>query len=332
MIKEYYIPKSQYSKKEIKSLYLVFDNGDFVELGGSIIASLSINVADRLIKSHHGFNFVVSNGYIKFDVANKNASSTNNYSLYNENEFKKNRKLYIENRCLNESNVTEIWLFNNGDEYQVLHCDTKAYKKGKFLILEFQSTQHFTDFSSDKAVANIKDIKKADVFKIELGFENCEGLTIYKSEIRDFKLNFDDALAFFSGNLLRKVTGGYILVKFDKYYNGHNYHSFDNNKINVADIIKRLCENKNVSIHDICYLNIDYNHAGCTNDTYCEQIVVDDIKSEEEIEALLREEEQTFEEKYLFEGGYCKKVDKDTVLITFGTKGKETIAKLSANL
>ena len=52
-------------------MYLFFENGDFVEIKGTEIMNFSINLYDKLIKSHKGYNPVIESGYFKFKISNK---------------------------------------------------------------------------------------------------------------------------------------------------------------------------------------------------------------------------------------------------------------------
>lgn len=122
----YFFPKIKYTKNEVDFMYIFFENGDFLEIDGSEIIDFSINTYDKLIRSHKGYNPVVESGYFKLKISNKPAFTRRSHFLYNENEFKKNRKLYIENRCINESKITEIWLFDSLNWHNVLHCELKA--------------------------------------------------------------------------------------------------------------------------------------------------------------------------------------------------------------
>ena len=71
-------------------------------------------------------------------------------------------------------------------------------------------------------------------------------------------------------------------------------------------------------MHDICHLYVEYDYAG-SGFYKRECLEINDIRSKEEfaeIEKLEEKESREFAPYFL--GGYAEKVDKNTILITFG--------------
>ncbi len=330
MSNKYFFPKMKYTKNEVSFMYLFFENGDFLEIKSSEIFNFSINVYDKLIRSHKGYNPVVESGYFKLKICNKPKFTLSSHFLYNEAEFKRNRKSYIENRCVNESRITEIWLFDRNNWHKVLHCEAKAKMNGDFLLLEFLPQPQMGAYQNENHYINIGDVKKEDIHNIDLDFENCEGFVVYNDEIEEINISFDEKLEWVD-DLYRKVNGGYIKIKLDKIFNLRINHLFDNEKrLKVVDFERRLCGKKGESIHDICHLYIDYYHAGYGTHVI-ECIEVDDVKTDEEIEKLEKKEEETGNWYYYYEGGYCKKFKDGSIIIAFGTNAKNTINNLCNN-
>lgn len=331
MPNNYIFPKMKYAKNETSFLYIFFDNGDFLEIKSSEIVNFSINVYDKLIRSHQGFNPVIESGYLKLKICNKPAFVNSNHFLYNEEDFKKDRKGYLENRCINEGGITEIWLFDSSNCHRVLHCKAQAKKEDEFLIISFLQQPQMGLCSNENHHVNIGNVKKKDVHNIDLDFENCESFVVYNDEIEEINLVFDNQLEWAAGDLYRKAVGGYIKIKLDKDFSPRNNHLFDNDKkLKIKDFEKRLCGKKGEDIHDICHLYIDYYHAGYGGIQVTECIEIDNGNTIEEFQILENEEEKgTF--CWYYEGGYCKKLIDNSIIIAFGKNAKNTIDKICKN-
>ena len=313
-------PKVEYKKNGVRSLYLFFENGDFVEVKGSEIVNLNINTYDKLIRSHNGYNPVAESGCIKLKICNKHSFINTSHFLYNETEFKKNRKDYIENRCVSESRITEIWLFDSNNCHKTLHCEIQSKMDGEFLILNILQQPQMGSYQNSNHFINLGEVKKDDIHNIDLDFENCESFVVYNDEIKDINLVFDKKLEWGGGSLNRKIVGGYIRIKLDKDFSARQNHLFDNDKkLKITDYQKRLCGKKGEDFHDICHLYIDYYHAGYGEGQTIECIEVDEIK-----EGFSKKEENwTY-----FIGGYCKKYKDDCIIIAFGPNAKNAIKEM----
>lgn len=324
----YVAEKIKYAKEDINFMYVFFENGDYVEIKGSEIVNLSINTYDKLIRSYKGYNPIAESGYIKFKISDKRALTNLSHVVYNEKDYKNNRKTYIENRCINEDSVREIWLFDRCNCHNVLHCNVKVKMEDEFLIFEFINNEPSKSFSSKNHYVNIGSIKKENIHSIDLDFENCESFVVYKEEILEVNLAYDKSLKWAGSDLNREIVGGYIRVKLNKDYGTRENHLFDNDKaVKVSDFEKRLCNKNKITVHDICHLYVRYANPGYVS-SFVECLCVDDIKSDEEIEMLERKEEDEGLRYYEYESGYCKKNKGHSIVIAFGKNAKETIMKL----
>lgn len=330
---KYYFPKVEYRKDQVSRMYIFFENGDFLEIKNSEISDFSINVYDKLIRSHKGYNPVIESGFLKLKISSNRNLANNPHFLYNEVDFKKNRKSYIENRCTNESRIIEIWLFDNYNWHKVLHCDAKGKMEGEFLLLEFLPQPQMGDYQDENHYINIGNIRKEDIHNIDLDFENCESFVVYNNEIKEVNINFDNQLEWDAGDLCRKVTGGYIKIKLDEDFSPRQNQLFDNDKrLKVGNFGRRLCGKNGEEVHDICHLYIQYYHAGYGELEVTECVEVDEAKTDEEIEEIEKEEEKKGVTIYYYEGGYCKKFKDGSIIIAFGKNAKNTINKLSKNI
>ena len=328
MVNDYFCPKMKYAKDEVEFLYLFFENGDFLEIEGAEVVDFSINVYDKLIRSYQGYNPVVESGYLKLAISDKPALIKSEYFLYNEAVFKKDRKSYIENRCIEESRITEIWLFDSNNWHKVLHCELQAKMDGDCLVFEFLPQPRMGDYRSENHCVSIKNLRKEDIRNIDLDFENCESFVVYNSEIEEVNINFDNRLEWGAGDLYRKAVGGYIKIKLDKYFAPRQNHLFDNEKgLKVVDFERRLCGKKGEDTHDICHLYVEYC-PGCKGVLAEECIEVDGLFLDTEEAVFDDVEGQIYVNYDCYDAGYCKKTKDGSLIISFGKNAKNTIQKL----
>lgn len=311
----YYCPKLKYLKNKEKYMYLFFDNGDFLEIKYTEIIDFSFRVYDKLVRSYQGYNPVAKSGYVKLRICNKHAFVNTDHRVYNEGLFRKNRKEYIENRCVSESRITEIWLFDENSWHKVLHCEAKGKIDGDFLIIEILEQPQMGDFESDKHCVSVGDLKKEDIHHIDLDFENCESFYVYQDEIEEINVEFDNCLEWGAEDFYRKVIGGYLKIKLNENYNRYNALFERNKKLKNLDFEKRLCGKNGEDIHDICHLYVCYDQICGTQREEC--IEVDDIKTEES--------KRNF---WSYESGYCKKLQDGSIMIAFGKDAKTQIDNL----
>jgi hypothetical protein len=319
----YTFPKFQYTKNGVSSLYLFFDNGDFLTIKNPEIMDISINVYDRLIRSHQGFNPVASSGYLKLRIIDKYTYINTGHSLYNEADFRKNRKQYIENRCVNESKITQICLFDSNNWRKVIHCNATAKMDGEFLVVEILAQPQMGTFESKNNNIEIKDVKKEDIFGIDLDFENCDSFYVYNDELQEVNLVLDNNLEWGASDLNRQTIGGYIIIKLDKNIDSRDSRLYLEKKIvTVADYEKRLCGKKGEYFHDICHLYIDYNNVG-HGEMETECIDVNNIDFTEKTENSGKNKSK--KNWFIYESGYSKKLKDGSIVIAFGKDAKTTI-------
>lgn len=316
-------PKRKYTKNEISFMYIFFENGDFISIKGIEVINISVNVYDNLVRHSNGVSPVASDGFIKLKIANKVTFAYNTNEVYNPDELKKGRKKYIEERCTKESIIKEVWLFDSHNWHNVLIGNIKAKMEDEFLILEFLPYDTMWAYSSHQHSINLSTINKEKIFSIDLDFENCEGFTVYSTEIEDINLNFKPELEWGSSDLYRVVENGYIKIKLDDYFKSRKHSLFDFKKLTNKPFELRLCSKKGFDIHDICHLYITYHNAGfgeCSE----ECVEINDIRPEEILNNLDEEENDTY---YGYESGYCKKLKDNSILISFGKNAKEICEK-----
>ena len=316
----YFFPKFEYKKKDIEFMYIIFDNNDYVSISGKEVVDIEINTYDRLVKHEKGFSPVVANGFIKLNIKDKINFIYNSNKVYNYKDLKNNRKKYIENRCLSESKIKEIYLFDNYSWHKVLLGNIKVQMVNKYLVLEFKPVEAMGGCENEKHHVCLGKLKKEDIFNIELDFENCEGFTIHNNELKEININFKEELEWGSSDINRTIASGYIRIKLNKHFNSRPNTLFNDKKLKLKDFEQRLCGKKGNSHHDICHLYVTYYYTGYG------QVSEECI----ELENISNSEFDGDEfENYIYEAGYCKKLKDGSILIAFGESAKKTIEKFN---
>lgn len=324
---QYTISKDFFNEKDIEFLYVFFDNGDYISLCGAELTEYSVNLYDKLVRHGNGFCPVAESGFIQLKIQKRADFCYNRNFLYNPEEYQKDRKKYIENRCVNESRITEIWLFNEDNWHYTLLGNIRAIMDGAYLRFEFISMPQMGDASGNEHYICLGNIGSKAISDINLDFENCESFYVYSKEISEVNLTFEKELEWGSSKLYRSISGGYIKLKLRKYYNSRSNHLMDDQNLKKRDFERRLCGKKGFACHDICHLYVSYNAPGF-GESISECLELNDIKSEEEIEQLEQKEDEMGGIWYFFESGYSKKLEDGTILLTFGKNAKKTIKKL----
>jgi len=311
---EFVCPKKEFKKKEISKAQVFFRNGDYFELSGSEIVDINLQFYDTLIANEKGFSPVVKSGYIKckFD---KLAPRYDSSLLYNLKEYKKDRKTYLEERCVNEGGLYYIRLFNRNNWHDGIFGDIVAYKDGDIVILSFQANRTYGTADKEYHTVMAPNVTKQVVEKIDLDFENCDSFEIFQEEILDMQINCKKQLGWSSSSYGREISNGFIRLKLNKELEWRRVNVYDSNeKIpNIKKLERRICGDGEDEI-DICHLYVTYRYAGyCKN--YEECIDINDIRSMEEIPDIDEEDVNP-----CFISGYAKKENDGSILIVFGKK------------
>ncbi len=311
---EYVYPKKEFRKEEIEQAQIFFRNGDFFELAKGEIVDIDLQLYDTLIAGEKGFCPVVKSGFIKCKLR-KNAPHYDSSLLYNRKEYLKNRKNYLEERCVNEGGIYYVRLFDKNFWHNAIYGDVMAYKDRDELVLAFQENKTYGSFNRNYHTAMAPNVTKQVVEKIDLDFENCDGIEIFQDEIEDMQINFKEQLEWNSSCYGREVRNGFIRLRFDEEITWRRAEIYCGTKGNtVKNFTKRLC-GKGVDKIDICHLYVTYKYAGyCLNSE--ERIGVPDIRPVDE---------QGYEDENgicYHVSGYAQKENDGSILIVFG-KEKE---------
>lgn len=316
---EYRVAKKKYEFEEIESLSIHFDNGDFVEVDKKEIKGLSISLYDRLVTIGYSLCSFAAEGHI--DIKPDKRRKTTEYDfVYNPSEIKQNRVEYIIQRLTREQGIQGIRFYSENNWHTTVYGNISADINEEGIVsIRFAKKPGDEPYSSDQHMIRLNDITKDMVRSIDLDFENCENIKVYKNEIVDMKLNFEDVLELSGHDYCRRVKNGYIILKLDGNdicREAHLNRSL-RSKLTDKQVEERLCGKKGKCLHDICNLYIHYYYPALGL-RQCEHLEIPDIKPEEEVDRLIESEETGGDEYYCFEGGECIKMSDGRIKITFG--------------
>lgn len=317
MEREYTVAKKVYKKEDIAYIEVVFDNGDFVPLGGEEILDISIRLYDKLILENNEFCAFAESGLLKLKLQKSPKDLYFDFNFFNYKEYKKNRLEYIKNRLSVVGGIKCIKFFNDNNCHTTVCGNIIAETDGDYLSMRFMSKPIDEPYESENHKISLNNITRSQIRSVLLDFENCDSFSIYANEILDMQLNFDDKLSSFDYS--RVIKSGFIKLRLSEDNGYREMHFYeDRKKITQKKLEQRLCGKNESEIHDICHLYINYGYTGYgTRRVEC--LTVNDIKSDEEIAHLEALEEENCIEYYCFEGGRATRLQKGAILITFGT-------------
>lgn len=319
---KYTVRKKDLVKKEIKFIYIFFDNGDFVSIDGTELTNISVGIYDRLVRHGDGFCAVAQAGCFEFKIDEQNKHELKSF-VHDPHAFNSDRKRYIEHRCLSESRITEIRFFDELNWDHRLLGNFNAETDGNTLRLVIVSQPQMGGASSNEHTIMLGEIEKEDVCSLDLIFENCESLTVFNNEIKEIDLIFEKELEWGSSKFYRCVKEGYIKLKLRKDLSRAS-NLFGVKSLKRKNMERRLCGKGGCSTHDICRLHFNLYHAGY-GDKLCESIECEEIKPQKEVERLIKREEHDNAVHYMFESGYAKLLKDRTVVLTFGSNAKRSL-------
>lgn len=323
MNKTYYCDKKIFDRDDVDRVIIFFDNGDYVNIHRKEIKRLFITLADRLIWINYSICPVGVGGEIKLLVNDKFYNYLDNDVFVCDRKiYNKSRKSYIITRCLTDR-ITHIRFFNENNWHDTVYGHITATMEDGFLTLSFINA--FNEPKDDtKCYIRLNDTTAKNIDRVFLDFENCEGFTVYKDEIKTMQINYADKLVWGSGDMNREILNGYILLELQEKDNENRYSIEYKKRRKIKDLIERLCYKNVITYHDICTLYLEYDYIGY-GDRRKECVEIDEVRTPEELKS---DEDDEYGEPYpCFIGGYCRKIGKNQVLICFGKKSERIIER-----
>ena len=312
---KYTVKKKEYDLKKVEKAQILLLNGDFIELSGKEMVDLDVTLYDRLVHFNNCYYPVAKSGFIKLKIVNKKPNYDDSYT-YNEKEYSKNRKSYVEKVCVEEG-VYAIRLFDKLNWEDTILGNIVVKKEEDLLIFSFLEYSSLGTSNSDSHFINLKNVNKKDFRVIHLDFENCDGIDVYQNEVKEINLNFEKELEWNSSGYCRVIKSGYIRLKFDKEYDfgrKTNLYIPKGKFATFKHLEKRICGKGEDDI-DICHLYIFNYHCGYGFEKE-EVISLNDLSEYPENYC----EDDEYEEYIPYISGYAQKQKDGSILITFGKK------------
>ena len=302
---EYFCKKMSFVSNKLEQAQIFFTNGDFFTLIKEEIMKISVKFYDELRVGERGFCAVAKKGFLKCKINAKKHSGEQ--LLYENNEYGKDIKAYLENRCVKEGGICYVRLFDENHWHTPFYCIADARKEDDLLILEFREGGGTGTADKEHHTVRAREITKETIEKIDLDFENCDGIEIFQEEIQEMQLNFEKELDCGSSAFERKLRNGFIRLKFNKKITWRRSNvDWESGKDTLNKIKKRLC-GKGRSETDICHLYVTYNYAGYGMNLQ-ECVRIDDIRPVQEQE----------EDEWNYISGYAEKQKDGSIMIVFG--------------
>lgn len=254
-------------KKKIK-----FSNKEVIEC--------NFTYCDRLIWSCNSIMRVSKIGKLVLKEKDNNKLSKIKESLKRNDNYIKHIVFYDEyNWSITNSGVFEVEV--NDNQIIINSCDV------------------YPNISSndDNYYIELNDYEILDLWKITLDFENCEWIEVYKNEIKEMKLEFNEELELHGNDFARTIKKGYLKIELDDDPQRCCQSNSDKN-YSLKQWIKRICSDE----CDICRLFMYDNNHGIE-----ETILLNDLS------------EGNDDEFYNYFSGYAEKEGND-IIIVFGKK------------
>jgi len=320
---EYKIKKKQFEKQDIEFMRIFFDNGDYLPISKAEILDISVRLYNQLIWENKSLCPIAESGFIKLNLLKKAKADYSSAFLYNLKDYKKDRISYIKHRLCEEGGIKYVVVFDDHNWHNSIFGNIKAELDGNNVVIRFLPKTTTEPYSSEYNIIKLNDVNKSLIESIDLDFENCEVVTIYNDEIKDINLNLCEELCWGSGDYVRQIKSGYLVLKLNNEHNECRKNSFfdelPKGKKGNKKIENRLCGKNGFCDHDLCHLYIDYDYAGFGSFRE-ECLEVEDIRSDENFEKISKWEDENEQCYYpCFIGGFAEKQNDGTILITFGT-------------
>lgn len=316
------ITKTTYRKEDISFVKLLFDNGEIIPVSGDEIEEISIRLYDKLILENDVLCAVAESGLLKLCIQEKPHKSFSFITfVYNPKEYRTNRKTYLENR-LSEGELRGIRFYNENRWHTTVFGNIVAKVEKIFMCLQYVPKPFADSCESDEHIVLLNNIRKSLIESIDIDFENCEGFTIYPSEIIDIDLKLDDKLIWSSHDYCRVIKKGHITLKIDDEisYRHVNLIGVRKGKVGRRKLERRLCGMKGSVFHNICHLYINYTPEGYGLDRR-ECLIIEDVRFNNEDDSGKQEDD--FDIDYNdYIGGKCERQPDGSIKIIFGKSRK----------
>ena len=139
MRNEYKLEKKKFIVEEIKQIYMIFDNYDYILIDGNEVKDISLNFCDYLIIEDNKICRVVESGFIKLQLSDKFRKNSYDAVVYNPKEYNVDKNQYVENR-LCENRIKSLRVHDNNYWHDSILGNMQAEIKEGFIITRVNRT------------------------------------------------------------------------------------------------------------------------------------------------------------------------------------------------
>ncbi len=315
----YTYPKSEVLGFPIDTITLHFNNRDELRLQKEEILAINMVLGDHLIWTDENICFTLVGGSLELELQNQYTSRYDGFTLCRRNDYRTDRIGYIRRRAL-ANEIAYISIHDECNFSYTLYTTVTAKGANDRLSLSFRGGD---TAENELASIMLPTFGKNLLRSLQLDFENCDVLDLYREDILDLQLNYNQRLCF-GHNLNREIQSGYIIIKLDKQERSRPFSGMFDNHLSHRKIKKRICPERGISPHDICHLYLSTDLQCCV-----ECLHIDDIRPADELDRLydLADGEDI---NPCFIGGFSKRLRGRRLLLTFGKNAQATLEKLAA--
>ena len=162
----YYTKTDVLNKNGIELINVVFDNHESLALRGSELIEYKVNMYDKLIATDEGIHPFAESGYFKFKIG-KYPPLVGSF-VVDDKEYKKNRREYLINRCVNGGGIIAIKMFDNYNWSKQIYGNFIALIEDDYLILSIKEKAIYESSNSDMFYIDLPSVLKKNVYTIDI--------------------------------------------------------------------------------------------------------------------------------------------------------------------
>ena len=313
MNNEYSVKKQTITLNDVEGANVFFANGEFFGVAKREIIDMKVEYYDKLIKGKRAYCPVAKSGYLKLRLDAKRP----HLELADVAVAKSDRRGYLMRRCIEEVGASYFTFYDDCNWEKCFYASAVASIDGDYLIYTFLENPTMGAADSDTHSLTVAAHDKESIFKLELDFENCDGIEVFDDEIVEINLVYNTELDYHpSYCFCREIVGGYLRLRFNPDYCQYKKSTVycGSKKPTLKNLEARIC-GKGTDEIDICHLYVDHlmpSYSAEFNECLSVPNLYESPYSEEEC----GEDDEDLYDR--FASGYAKREEDGTILIVFG--------------
>lgn len=251
-----YTCKKRVTTVKPHEMEILFSNGDYLTVAGEEIKDIYLDYYDNLVWFRDCAARVCHEGFVKFKLEKiwKNRFRL----LHDEKEFSIKGNEYLTSRFEN-CIIDHIVIYDGNNCSHAVFGDAVCSVEDGIVTLKYRPNERYGDFGGDSFKIELRGTKKSNIVKINLDFENCDGIDVFAEEIVGINPVFSNKLIWEGGGYVREIIGGLIGLRFDKKITWRKVTIYPDweHRAGVKPLVRRICGRLESEV-DICHLYISY--------------------------------------------------------------------------